>query len=96
MHGQKNIKLSGDLCRLVPFSERQERLAADLPSLVILLGIGCGSLETSALTERRGRNILQDMNQQRHCGNKSRTAQPGDKINSLCVLFDMPISLLES
>jgi hypothetical protein len=33
-----------------PFSERQERLPANLPRLVIiLLGIGCGSLEKSAL-----------------------------------------------
>ena len=77
-----------------PFSERQGRLAANLPRLVILLGIGCGSLETSALinSETR-RRIPQDINQQLHCGNKSRTAQPGDQINSLYVMFHMPISL---
>jgi hypothetical protein len=76
------------------FTERQERLAANIPRLVTLFGFGCSSPETSALinleTRRRAR---QDTNQQRHCGSKSRTAQSGDKINSLCVMFDMPISL---
>ena len=79
---------------VVPFRGSQERLATSLPHLVILLGLGCGYLETSALINRETqRRVPQDINQQRPCADKSRTAPTGDKINSLCVMFDMPLSL---